>query len=218
MIKHNNKNKMEHSVELEQFATDIYDEVSVGKGRIEFILVTDNTDLEDFNVTIIMYKLGLAKGGYVDFRTAYRIESQKIMWCDSRDTYTLVGDNDIPSFRFDEIEKKKAIEKIIQNIMKIDELFENVFLDNRVGCFINRKDDSEMRKYRMRNTKGLVFKHRKQPIPEVCCVCGDETNTTTMCKHKLCIRCWNKLDKLVCPCCRRSVEYARRDESDEEED
>jgi hypothetical protein len=45
--------------------------------------------------------------------------------------------------------------------------------------------------------------------PEECCVCLDNTKTTTPCGHKLCIVCWDKVKvlktKLPCPICRSNL-------------
>jgi hypothetical protein len=46
--------------------------------------------------------------------------------------------------------------------------------------------------------------------PEICCVCHDETLTTTPCHHNLCYICWEKICKdttIKCPICRTSIEF-----------
>jgi len=42
---------------------------------------------------------------------------------------------------------------------------------------------------------------------EECCICFDETNHTTECKHILCIECNKKIKK--CPICRREQRYKK---------
>lgn len=48
----------------------------------------------------------------------------------------------------------------------------------------------------------------------VCCVCYEKTDTTTLCKHPLCNRCWSKIEicgedhnVCVCPLCRENIYY-----------
>ena len=219
-----NKSKMEYNADVEQFATDIYEEV-LENAKVQFTMVVDNVDLEELDVTIQMSLItdNRDKAQKNRFHTSYHIESRKLQYGEDQNcvVYPICGFDAVTmrhlnKFDFDATEKKDAVLKIIQNIMHLDDLFENVFLDRLAGCFIYRKNESEMRKYRMRTTKSKVFKHRKQVADNVCCVCGDETNTTTICKHHLCVGCWNKLDKLTCPCCRACVKYT--DPESEEED
>jgi hypothetical protein len=215
---------MEYNADVEQFATDIYDEVKE-TGKVQFNMVVDNVDLQELDVTIQMSVVtdSRDKAQKNRFHTSYHVMSRKLYYsadCGNETQYGIVGFGEkdlrhLNMFSFDDTTKEDAVEKIIQNIMHLDDLFENVFLDRLAGCFVNRKNESEMRKYRMRTTKSKVFKHRKQVTDNVCCVCGDETNTTTICKHHLCVGCWNKLDKLTCPCCRSCVKYT---EPEEEED
>jgi len=42
-------------------------------------------------------------------------------------------------------------------------------------------------------------------IVDICCVCLDDTNTTTKCNHHLCNRCYNLLNNKICPCCRHTL-------------
>jgi len=45
--------------------------------------------------------------------------------------------------------------------------------------------------------------------PDTCCVCFDSTKTTTICRHKLCVFCWNNIKNngrhLPCPICRTNL-------------
>jgi hypothetical protein len=45
--------------------------------------------------------------------------------------------------------------------------------------------------------------------PDMCCVCFDSTKTTTICRHKLCVFCWNNIKNngrhLPCPICRTNL-------------
>lgn len=57
---------------------------------------------------------------------------------------------------------------------------------------------------------------------EICCVCREETTTTTKCGHTLCIICWQTLKKNKCPICQRrgllfcDGDGSFNDDSDEE--
>lgn len=57
---------------------------------------------------------------------------------------------------------------------------------------------------------------------EICCVCHEETPTTTTCGHTLCIICWQTLKKNKCPICQsKGLMFCRgdgslNDDSDEE--
>ena len=62
-----------------------------------------------------------------------------------------------------------------------------------------------------------------------CCVCGDRTNTQTICGHTLCILCWasnnnafykendNEDDHPKCPMCRQEVTFKNKDRFDDDE-
>jgi hypothetical protein len=207
---------MEITAELRQFASDIYDELKEN-GEYKFTMCTDNEDLENFDVDVIF---GGAKNEHCPewWLRSFVCSKRVMMSCDScaPEVYGLMGRMaskqhfPLKKEMIEKMEKEEVTNIIIQAIMELDNLFENVFLDTRTGCFINKKSESEMRKHRMRSTKRPAFKHRKQTDIE-CCVCGDETETVTLCKHRLCVRCWNKLDKLTCPMCREDVQYTNED-------
>ena len=208
---------MEITAELRQFASDIYDELKEN-GEYKFTMCTDNEDLENFDVDVLF---GGAKNEHCpEWWLRSFVCSKRVMMssCDgcAPEVYGLMGRMaskqhfPLKKEMIEKMEKEEVTNIIIQAIMELDNLFENVFLDTRTGCFINKKSESEMRKHRMRSTIRPAFKHRKQTDIE-CCVCGDETETVTLCKHRLCVRCWNKLDKLTCPMCREDVQYTNED-------
>jgi len=54
--------------------------------------------------------------------------------------------------------------------------------------------------------------------PLTCSVCLEPTETTTICKHLLCVGCYAKMNKRVCPICRKRLQLRPATYHDEDED
>jgi hypothetical protein len=211
---------MEHNADLEQFAGDIYDEVTKNNKYI-LEIPTDNTELENFTVTAT-FRIWESGTFYI----GYEVSSKRVTACSDRcdmEVYRILGRTELPMFPIKkETLKKMKREQILVDIQNalctIDDDVENLFLDNRRGVFVNRKHDDCMRVYRMSRNVDLIFKHKKvlsSPF-DICVVCHETTQTKTACDHRLCVDCWNKLEKLTCPCCRENIDFAQHSDNDDE--
>lgn len=210
---------MEHDFDLEQFASDIYDE-AIRNNKYILEIPTDNSELENFTVTATFH---IWENG--SFYIGLNVSSNRIRVYDDRadmEVYPVLGRTPLPMFPIKkETLKKMKREHILADIQNalctIDDDIENLFLDNRRGVFVNRKDEDAMRAYRMLRTTDLVFKHKKavSSPSDMCCVCHDTTRTKTLCGHHLCVGCWNQVRPLTCPCCRDDIDFTTYPDSDD---
>lgn len=65
-------------------------------------------------------------------------------------------------------------------------------------------DNIEMRFYDPSETQAKELEMFREDYG-TCCVCSDGTTFQTKCAHALCVRCYQRLRKNVCPMCRRDT-------------
>jgi len=207
---------MEHKSVQDQFIADLYDELE-GSSSNDYqfnIDCDDNPDLTDFDFIIEIDK---ERAGLC-YKVSYWVESKKIYdsngCCKVYDIRGRIHNaaRGMNPADYDEKMTRKQIEEHLRTtIMQIITDTTDLKLDNYRGCFVNTKDEKEMRKMRLARNRTKAFKPTKDPR-EVCCVCDDETQTETPCGHHLCIGCWNKLKNVSCPCCRENIQHLCDDE------
>jgi hypothetical protein len=64
--------------------------------------------------------------------------------------------------------------------------------------------------------KNLITAENIEWKVKECCVCLEETFSSTICDHPLCRCCFQKLKKSKCPTCRQPLSFDDDDDSDEE--
>jgi len=105
-----------------------------------------------------------------------------------------------------------TIEKIIDYIKQMLVIIPKLKLDKLKSCLTESEpiDTTYFDLFKFDNTVLLY---------DVCCVCYEKCNTTTECKHPLCILCVSKLSgyesededtEYDCPLCREKFKYIRR--------
>jgi hypothetical protein len=87
-----------------------------------------------------------------------------------------------------------VLDCIIKDIMNILHTLEY----NKLTNTLKQKDDNGYQYV----DEGDIFK-KYNDGNNICCVCNETTEfITTNCGHTLCIECWDKLKKQICPICR----------------
>lgn len=98
-------------------------------------------------------------------------------------------------------------EQIMDCIEKCETEINGLFQERRTGAWVNINNDEEVQTCRLIDLTIKAFAHAKyNPYGEPCCVCNEITDTKTRCGHHLCMDCWERLEKLVCPMCREDVD------------
>ena len=149
------------------------------------------------------------------------IHSENI-WDDSREgpAFYPIEDNQFAGFRF-EAKVMDMTTSIAQwmldkyNIM--NSKLENLEIDKARGEFYDKTCKLSVMKVRLANLQNAVL-NPDYATERVCSCCNEYTETQSPCGHYICIQCWNSLDKLVCPMCRKKIKCIPRIESDSEDE
>ncbi len=118
----------------------------------------------------------------------------------------------------DIIHKVNLLELTINDIdciiKKIIDIIDNLEY-NKLTNTLKKKDDFGYQYV----DEGDIFK-KYNDGNNICCVCNETTEfVTTNCGHTLCIECWDKLKKHICPICRNEeLMYKTCHEYDHEHD
>jgi hypothetical protein len=178
--------------------------------------------LRKFNVTLETAKHG--KGAKCICVVRINIHSRNIHdYSRNGEAFYPIEDINDAGFRFEE-KVKDMTTSIAQwmldkyNIM--NSKLENLEIDKARGEFYDKTCKLSVMKVRLANLESAVL-NPDYATERVCSCCNEYTETQTHCGHYICIQCWNTLDKLVCPMCRKKIKCIPRIESDsgsEEED
>ena len=107
-----------------------------------------------------------------------------------------------------------SVEELEKEIQLYHKTIHNFKFSKLTGEFFDPTDKKIMRKMRLQELKDEVF--LKTTEPDVCCVCLENTQSKTKCGHSLCFHCYEKLEKMTCPCCRGKIKC--HDGSDNEDE
>ena len=150
---------------------------------------------------------------YAYIRT--RKEHGVIMWCfleiQSVHSYWDEDEHDLSTFNlFSMTESDPVLETCIP---KMVETISKLKFDKLIGRFLTTNDSSVV------EMLSLFEKFENVTLCfDKCCVCLDYTMSKTMCKHCVCIQCWDNIERDVCPMCRKNMENGKIIKDDEDED
>jgi len=200
---------MEITDELREMAGLIIEELNSTPGAdVKVEMEHSNPELEWVDTYLVLRK----EGG--SLRSWIKVESRTIM--DNDGNYEDLAINIILSHdRCNSIDFECSIDALASHIIHRSSKLETLFFDKWKERFISRDDEVAMRNYRRERLRQKVFADKKSiQHKKTCSVCYEHTLTTTPCGHDLCLVCWEKLDKKICPCCREAIKY-RHNEYDE---
>ena len=60
-------------------------------------------------------------------------------------------------------------------------------------------------KFNKRTGRFTLKQLREINTDDCCSVCMETTTTKTKCNHLLCYECWEKINKKICPLCRKNI-------------
>jgi len=201
-------------LEFFQAVVDVLDEDdSVSKS---WLLRRPNIEvLKKFTTTIETAKYGKAKQCLYVIRI--NINSRGI-FDHSRDTQAFYPiDNNIDAgFRFEEkvMNMKTSIAQwMLDKYNIMNSKLENLEIDKARGKFYDKTFENSVMRVRLANLENAVL-NPDYATEQVCSCCNEYTETQSRCGHSICIGCWNSLDKLVCPMCRKKIKCIPSIESD----
>jgi hypothetical protein len=93
------------------------------------------------------------------------------------------------------------IKNYIYNLLFYIHIFVNNFVFDSLFDHFYHKDDIEP----MKNIRLRIIRLFGNQDSE-CCVCGENSITTTECNHILCNKCFSKLPSKTCPMCRSNLD------------
>jgi hypothetical protein len=210
---------MERTPELTELANLLYERIQDCANRcnrFEFDIPSNNPELEHFKAHIYFGLFDSKKKMFCGYNITSRKIANRSEHSDLK-RYELYGGEDHELHELSELDEPGVCSLIADRIIAIDAMINGLVCDKLRGCFVDSKDERAKAHMQINRLVLKVFNHRKTDDHSKCCVCDDPTETKTKCKHHLCILCWNKLQKLTCPCCRTDISDVTND-SDSDED
>ena len=158
-----------------------------------------NIDFEDLPV---VFKLYFIK----DFKSILDISTNIIrigcsVWLDNSIDY--INNNEYPlqniSVNYNINDDEEVLKDCIYSVLFYTYIIKNDFKYNSLFHYLCHKDDiPELLKVKELHIK--LF-----GVNTECCVCTEKTQTKTACNHVICQKCYIKLEKKVCPMCRKKL-------------
>jgi len=98
---------------------------------------------------------------------------------------------------YDISEGEEIFKDVIYSILFYAYIIKRDFKYNSLLTFLNHEEDIED----LVNVKEIYIKLYGND--KECCVCGEKTQDKTVCNHTICQKCYTKLEKKICPICRK---------------
>ena len=73
------------------------------------------------------------------------------------------------------------------------------------GVGVSKSDYNKILKLSLEKKNILKIEKSENKLSNICCVCFNNTNYQTICKHFLCNDCNSKLTTRTCPYCRHNI-------------
>jgi len=203
-------------LEFFQAVVDVLDEDDSSVVSRSWVLRRPNIEvLKKFTTTIETAKYGKAKQCFYVIRI--NIHSRGI-FDHSRDTqaFYAIDNNMDAGFRFEEkvMNMKTSIAQwMLDKYNIMNSKLENLEIDKARGKFYDKTFKNSVMRVRLANLENAVL-NPDYATERVCSCCNEYTETQSRCGHSICIGCWNSLDKLVCPMCRKKIKCIPAIESD----
>lgn len=146
-----------------------------------------------------------SKGGYVII-----IRSTTVMCCEASRNNIELG-----------IISGKTLNEVLDNLQNMNinytkpchfKIFYNKEAEETRSSCCHHHDNGPLR-----IISKLSSRSQNSPVIELeemeCCVCKEVTQTKTLCKHRLCLKCWHKIENdgiMRCPMCRKDCSFIRK--------